>query len=208
LTRNTLRALPSLDERLEQQNMGLLLKKAAAASFTNISLIGCYMALFAVLLALLKESGLLDLLLYPLLYLGLPAGAAAALVSGLLEMSLGVEEAATAGLALTESLPAIAAILAWGGLSVQVQVTAMVADTDIDPGLYYICRGLHAVISYLTAKLWCARAVIPALSLPGSIIAGTGLWLASLKLLAFSLAALAALSFTCHMFKPRRRRLL
>lgn len=178
----------------EQLSIGRLLKKAAAASFANVSLIGCYMTFFAVLLAMLREGGVMMFLLRPLFFLGLPAGSAAALASGLWEMSLGVEQAALAGLKLADSLPVIAAILAWGGLSVQTQVTAMIADTDINPGLYYIARGLHAVISFMAAKLWCAKAALPVISLQKPPLAASGIWASSFVLLSFSLAALALLS--------------
>lgn len=182
------------DSLMEQISMGKLLKKAAAASFANVSLIGCYMTFFAVLLAMLKEGGVMMFLLRPLFSLGVPAGAAAALAAGLWEMSLGIEQAALAGLPLSISLPVIAAILAWGGFSVQAQVSAMVADTDISPGIYLATRYIHAGLSFVVMSLWCARAALPAMQLSAllSLPVG-GMWTASLGLLGFSLLTLAAL---------------
>jgi len=170
-------------------------------AFGNASLIGCYMTFFAVLLAMLKAGGILLFMLRPLFFLGVPAGAAAALASGLWEMSLGVEQAALAGLPLADSLPVIAAILAWGGFSVQAQVTAMIADTDISPGLYYLSRCLHAALSFATAKLWCAYAALPTINLAKPPLAEHSLWLASLGLLAISLGTLAALALFGSMFR-------
>lgn len=183
------------DTLMEQIRMGRLLKKAAAASFANISLIGCYMTFFAVLLAMLKEGGIMFFLLRPLFLLGVPAGAASALAAGLWEMSLGVEQAALAGLPLNISLPVIAAILAWGGFSVQAQVAAMIADTDIKPGIYFATRYLHALLSFALMSLWCSRVSLPVMQLQTLSSAGAaGIWAGSLRLLGFSLLILAVLA--------------
>lgn len=180
---------------LEQISIGNLLKKAATVSFGNISLIGCYMTFFAVLLAMLKEGGILFFLLRPLYALGVPAGAASALAAGLWEMSLGVEQAAQAGLPLTVSLPVIAAILGWGGFSVQAQVAAMVADTDIQARTYFFTRIAHALISFGLTSLWCSRASISVSTL---VLGYTGLttalaWKYSLLLCLGAYIGLAAL---------------
>ena len=191
---------------LEKISIGNLLKKAAAASFANITLIGCYMAFFAVLLAMLREGGLLLFLLRPLYNLGLPAEIAAALAAGLWEMSLGIEQAAQVG-SLAVSLPVIAAILAWGGLSVQAQVAAMVADTDIPVRTYFITRIGHALLSFGLAWVYCFYATIPTLylSLPGSF-STLQAWQTGLTLLGGSLLALGACCMVGKIINVYRRR--
>ena len=205
-------ASPITDSLLERISIGNLLKKAAAASFANITLIGCYMAFFAVLLAMLREGGLLLFLLRPLYNLGLSAGVAAALAAGLWEMSLGIEQAAQASLELSVSLPVIAAILAWGGLSVQAQVAAMVADTDIPVRTYFITRIFHALLSFTLAWLYCRHASLPALylSLPTGL-STIQVWQASLQLLGGALVALTACCIiggfinACRRWKKRSK---
>ncbi len=168
---------------LEQISIGNLLKKAAYASFTNISLIGCYMTFFAVLLAMLEQGGILSFLLRPLYNLGLSPGLASALSYGIWEMSLGIEQAVQSGLALGQILPIIAAILAFGGFSVQAQVAAMVADCGIKIRLYMISRLLHGLISYWAMHLLCQKLALPSapISVP-LIIDSSIIWQYSLSL--------------------------
>ncbi|MBR2783569.1 MAG: hypothetical protein IKD93_05205 [Firmicutes bacterium] len=110
----------------------LLMKTAAQRAAANLLLIGCYMAFFAAAAALLPE--------------GLPPLAHAA-GAGLLEMTLGLNAVAESGLSLTALLPLAGAELAFGGLSVQMQVLAMAADTDISPRLYLLSRPLHSLLA-------------------------------------------------------------
>ncbi|MBR0374924.1 MAG: hypothetical protein IJH59_00040 [Firmicutes bacterium] len=127
--------------------LAALMKAAAQRAAANLLLIGCYMAFFAVAAALLVPAEG-----QPLLKAG---------VSGLLEMSLGINALAESGLETAALLPLIGAELAFGGLSVQMQVLAMTADTDISPRLYLLSRPLHAALSALFI-----RVVLPFITLP------------------------------------------
>ena len=126
-----------------------LMKAAAQRAAANLMLIGCYMAFFAVTAALLTPDGAGS---PPLLRAG---------ISGLLEMSLGINALAESGLETAALLPLIGAELAFGGLSVQMQVLAMTADTDISPRLYLLSRPLHAALS-----AGFIRAMLPLVDLP------------------------------------------
>lgn len=131
---------------------GLLLKNAAFKSAANIMLIGCYMTFFSVLSHMI-------LLIPPLPQLLAQNPQFAALGSGFWEMSLGINALAT--LPLDQSIPLAAVILAWGGISVQAQVAAMVAGTGIKMNIYYLSRLLHVIISYTVASAICKIINIP-----------------------------------------------
>ncbi|MDO4581807.1 MAG: hypothetical protein Q4B96_04410 [Bacillota bacterium] len=127
---------------------GVLLKTAAQKAVANIALIGCYMVLFAVLTAMLGAWRLLG-----------GDALSLALTAGLFEMSIGIDQ--LAALPLAQALPWTAALLAWGGLSVQAQVAAMVAGTDIRLRVYLLCRVVHAALSLAGVWLVCRLLPLP-----------------------------------------------
>lgn len=135
--------------------LGNLMKEAAHNASNNILIIGCYMAFFSVLaelICLILPSSLTPML--------------RAMLSGIWEMSLGIDTLATSGLPLALSLPLAAAILAFGGFSVQMQVLAMIADTDISPRLYLICRPLHAATACIYTALLLPYIILQTSTLP------------------------------------------
>ena len=90
-------------------------------------------------------------------------------VSGLLEMSLGINALTESGLEIKTLLPLIGAELAFGGLSVQMQVLAMTAGTDISPRLYLLSRPFHAALSAVFI-----RVTLPLVGLPRPVSGGGG----------------------------------
>ncbi|MDO4732328.1 MAG: hypothetical protein Q4B50_02260 [Bacillota bacterium] len=133
----------------EEQALGSLLRAAARRACENLLLIGAYMVFFSVLTALLMAPlPALPSLLHSCLL-------------GLFEMSLALEELAGSGLSLERLLPWAAAILSFGGLSVQAQVLAMLSGTEIRPGLYLLCRPLQAFLAFGLAGLLCHLLPLP-----------------------------------------------
>jgi sporulation integral membrane protein YlbJ len=130
--------------------LGIVLRAAAETAIRNILLIACYMVLFSVITALLVSEAWATA--HPL---------AAGIMQGCFEMTLGLDTLADAGLPLTQTIPLAAAILAFGGFSVQMQVLAMVAETPIPARRYLLCRLLHVPLSWIIARLLC-----PLFSLP------------------------------------------
>ena len=125
------------------------LRNAAQRASGNILLIGCYMVFFSVVTAMLSAA---LPPLSPLIHSWLLGG---------FEMSLGVDLLAKSGLPLSQILPWTAAMISFGGLSVQAQVLAMIAGTDIRSSLYLFCRPLQAGIAFLLAWLLCRILVVP-----------------------------------------------
>ena len=174
------------EPKREALPLSALMKAAAQRAAANLMLIGCYMAFFSVAAALLTPEGLAPL----------PRAA----VSGILEMSLGINALAESGLPPDALLPLVGAELALGGASVQLQVLAMTADTDISPRLYLLSRPLHAALAFgftraalklLPLRLAAAGGdIIPMLSagqimgrsLRLAVIALAGMWLMALLL--------------------------
>ena len=135
---------------VETSSFGKALRQSAERAANNILLVGCYMVFFSTVASFWEE---LFTTMPPLVH---------SLLLGSLEMSLGVNALAGSGLPLTEILPWCAALLSFGGLSVISQVMAMIADTDIRPRLYLLCRFLQAGLSFLFTKIFLAVITLPA----------------------------------------------
>lgn len=131
--------------------VGKLLKNAAQKAGGNIAIIGCYLIFFSVLTQMLTATGLAQLLWQPFLALGFSQEIIVPLSAGFWEMTLGINTVGSSALANSIAFPLCAGILAWGGLSVQAQVAAMVSETDIRCGIYQVCRFIHAAISFILA---------------------------------------------------------
>ncbi|MCL2816818.1 MAG: sporulation integral membrane protein YlbJ [Clostridiales bacterium] len=135
--------------------VGALLKKAALKALTNIGLIGGFILFFSVLTKMLWLSGAGLLfcrgLEWLLTSLSLSPALAAAFFNGFWEMSIGAAAAGQSAAPFAQNFAACAAILAWGGLSVQGQVSAMVSDTDLRLRYYLPGRLVHAAASFLLA---------------------------------------------------------
>lgn len=135
--------------------LGKLLKNAAIRAGSNILLIGCYLIFFSVLTNTLTESGVFALFFQPLSQAGIPESYTNSLAIGIWEMTIGINSLGESNLPLGLTLPACSAILAWGGISVQAQVAAMVSDTDIGLRKYIISRVIHALSAFGVTALIC-----------------------------------------------------
>jgi sporulation integral membrane protein YlbJ len=144
--------------------IGVLLKKAAYKAGSNIAIIGCYLVFFSVLTSVLQSCGLMVFLgnLIPL-----KASVYDALSLGFWEMTLGINAIGDQTGNLQITIPICAALMAWGGISVQAQVSAMVSHTDIRIKTYLVTRIIHAALSFFLAAVVCSLApqVISAISI-------------------------------------------
>lgn len=163
--------------------IGGLLRNAAQRASGNILLIGCYMVFFSVFTAMLAAAlPSLPILLHSWLL-------------GVFEMSLSIDLLAGSGFALEQLIPWVAAIISFGGLSVQAQVLAMIAGTDIRPRLYLLCRPIQAVLAFALASLLCRMLHLPvaAFSVPPqpqplSLLAASSLLCLAVVAVLFALA--------------------
>ena len=138
---------------LTSQSLGSMLSQSVRQGITSILNIGGFVTLFSVIIALLQQAGLVyifNALWQPLLnWLSFPAGTAQGLSFGFLEMTLGVQETATAEAPLLVKLLLISFILGWSGLSVQAQVCAILAQENVPSKYFLLLRPLHGLLSAL-----------------------------------------------------------
>ena len=138
-------------QRAEQLPMGKLLGESVASSITKLINIGGFIILFAVIIRLLDEAGIiaqiaavLGLVLVPL---GFAPEILTALASGFFEMTIGNKLASEAVATELQQLMAVAMILGWSGLSIHAQVASMIAQTDLRMGIFIAARLAHAMLA-------------------------------------------------------------
>jgi len=137
----------------KQSTMGKILKEATGNAVHNLLNIGGFIILFAVLIQLLTAAGFISYLAQKLSLLFTPLGFSSnilpALVSGLIEMTVGTKLASEASVPLQQQVLVVSMILAWSGLSIHAQAASMIAETDIRMLPFVLTRIAHAALAAL-----------------------------------------------------------
>lgn len=136
---------------------GKLLGDAIVNSVNKLLAIGGFVIIFAVLIRILTNIGVIAGLtsaLTPFLSpLGLQPAAIQALTQGLFEVTLGTKAASEALVPFSQQVVTAAVCLAWSGLSVHAQVASMISDTDIRMLPFVVSRLGQAVLAALYSLL-------------------------------------------------------
>lgn len=216
--------------RLEDgRSLGQLLNDSVQESMSTMLRIGGFIIFFSVLTGILRVSGLLVWIAFPvgvlLRLFGLDPNLASSVLAGLLELDVGVAQAAATVSPLFDRLVIASAIIAWSGLSVHGQVASIVQGTDIRMGPYEVARFLHALIAgfytavalFLFPRTATALAVnlgfVPSWHWLVSLLNGGGKWLTwpaylfGHPAIAFGLLALLAFVSWIGRRHPDNRRL-
>lgn len=157
--------------------LGKLLGDSIKAGITNITLIGGFVVIFAVLIRLLTAAGIIGRIMSLCATLIKAFGYSPALGSGFTvgfwEMTLGLRELSFPVLSLTERAVAASIILGWSGLSIQAQVTSVLSGSGIRPHLYYLGRFLQGALGGFiafalshTTGIWADFISLPTFSFP------------------------------------------
>ncbi len=148
------RALGALVEARAKDGrpLGQIMGDAIRKSVDTLFLIGGFIILFSVIIRILDLVGLVGFLgrgLAPVLTAaGLDPALSPALVSGIFEIDLGCQAAASlGGVTYAEKIIAVGMIIAWSGLSVHAQVASIISRSDIRITPYLFARLLHAVLA-------------------------------------------------------------
>lgn len=135
--------------REDGRPLGRVLNNAISESIGTLFMIMSFIVLFAVMLRVLSQSGVLIGLEVPLRglfhLLGISPNLVPAAVQGVFEIDLGAAATAKAHAPLLDQVVLVSAIIAWSGLAVHGQVASVLAETDISMKPYFLARFLHAV---------------------------------------------------------------
>lgn len=133
--------------------LGSLLNTVVKKSLLNIGLVGGFMVVFGILTAAFDRTGITAILCHifaPICGIfGISESCLPAIASGFWEMTIGIAILPDSGADMLSMLMASAMVLAWNGVSIQAQVSAMVADTGLSLRKYRICRIIHCFIAPL-----------------------------------------------------------
>lgn len=138
-------------------SLGKLLNIVIKKALINIGIVGGFMVVFGILTAafdILGITHLLTIILSPIANIfGIDTGCLPAMAAGFWEMTIGMAVLPKYGADMLSMLMAAAMILAWNGISIQSQVAAMVADTDLKLTKYRICRIIHSILAPIVVML-------------------------------------------------------
>lgn len=133
--------------------LGSLLNTVVKKSLLNIGLVGGFMVVFGILTAAFDRTGITTIICHifaPVCAVfGISESCLPAIASGFWEMTIGIAILPDSGADMLSMLMASAMVLAWNGVSIQSQVSAMVADTGLSLRKYRICRIIHSAIAPL-----------------------------------------------------------
>jgi len=139
-------------QQIRSGGFGSILGNAIRNSVTTILAIGGFIVLFAVVIRLLSETGLINMLAGALSYvlspLGLDRGVLTGILSGVFEITTGsgiVSRLAAVPIAV--KLPAVSLIIGWAGLSVHFQVMSITSGTDIRVLPYFFGKALQGILA-------------------------------------------------------------
>ena len=158
--------------------IGSLLYDAVIQSFKSRLRRGCIMV-FSVLARILDLVGIIpaisDLFTSALAFVNINRELTGAVVTGLLEIDIGIQAITLTQAALLQKLVTISAIIGWSGLSVHAQVAAMIKvlisglNLISLPGLCMLCvQGLQQPCFTIRSVIFGNSLDIPYLSLPTS----------------------------------------
>ncbi|PTM59111.1 sporulation integral membrane protein YlbJ [Desmospora activa] len=143
------------------RTLGQLMGDAITSSMNTIMLVGGFIIMFSVIIAVLESIGFLTFLAmgigWILHLLHLPAQMAPAVISGTFEITLGAQIASEApnSIHMAYKIAIVGAITAWSGLSVHAQVASLLSRTDIRYGPYCMARLMHGLLAgWLTLLTW------------------------------------------------------
>ena len=133
-------------------NLGEVIGNSITNSISTILMIGGFVVLFSVIISILKASHFLQLLasiISPLFsFIGIPAELSRHILTGILEITNGINGVASVHLkAISINIIVTAFLLGFGGVSVMLQVLSIISKTDLSPKPYIIGKILHGIIA-------------------------------------------------------------
>ncbi len=141
----------------DNRKLGKILGDAVMSSMYTLSMIGGFIMFFSVVLALISEANfniiLANIFGAVLNLIGISKELGGSLVFGLFEVTNGAKAVSeTVGnIPIVYKLAVVSAISAWGGISVQAQIAAILQKTDIRFSPFLFARIIHSMIAFLIA---------------------------------------------------------
>lgn len=133
--------------------VGDMLSSSVEKALQVLLKVGGFIILFSVVLEMLKVTGVMEALRWMYMPVANMAGFSAestqALLYGGVEMTFGCAHAAALSLPIQVKLPVIAGIIAFGGLCIHMQTTAMTASAGLKPKGFAFAKSIQAMLAFL-----------------------------------------------------------
>lgn len=137
-------------ELIRISNLGEILGDAIKKSISTILLIGGFVVLFSVIISILSSLEILTNLAYFLAKFGIPYELSLSILTGIIELTNGIQVASTTYLAFP--LPCLLTcsfLLGFGGFSVLLQVFSIIAKSKLSIKSYFYGKTLQGILSVL-----------------------------------------------------------
>ncbi len=136
----------------QKEPLGHMLGQAVTQSIQTLLMIGGFIILFSVLTSLLLVTGITPFIVHLMQFLfqmvSIPLAFALPFLSGLFEITIGAQMISQIQTdPILHHLILISFMLGFNGLSVQAQVSSIIAKTDIRFFPYFFARVLHGIVS-------------------------------------------------------------
>ncbi len=142
-------------ELIRISNLGEILGDAIKKSISTILLIGGFVVLFSVIISILSSLEILTNLAYFLAKFGIPYELSLSILTGIIELTNGIQVASTTYLAFP--LPCLLTcsfLLGFGGFSVLLQVFSIIAKSKLSIKSYFYGKTLQGILAmFLTLIL-------------------------------------------------------
>lgn len=135
---------------LKISDIGEILGSSIKKSISTILLIGGFIVVFSVILSILETSGILMICTETLSNLGIPKDISLSMISGIIELTNGVNLAASlSSYYYTLSILLVSFLLGFGGFSVLLQVYSIIVKENISIKPYFYGKLLQGVFSVI-----------------------------------------------------------
>ncbi len=128
-----------------------ILSEAINSSIAAVLAVGGYIAIFNMIIMIVQDIRVLSFVADTLSRLGLSYSLCQGTLTGLIEITRGSYVLAASGQGLRKTVPVLAGIISFGGLSVTVQSMTFLSNAGIKPGYYLITKLSQAIVTYAIA---------------------------------------------------------
>lgn len=148
LTSNTWQS--QTKELIRVSNLGEILGESIKKSISTILSIGGFVVLFSVILSILTSTQILTSFANLLTNIGIPHNIALSILSGIIELTNGLQTASLCYTSLpTSCILTCSFLLGFGGISVLLQVFSIISKSGISIKPYFYGKILHALFSVI-----------------------------------------------------------
>ena len=135
----------------ERMNAVKAFREALGNTVSAALTVAACMILFNVAIQLMSETGIVNIAGRVAEALGVPAGAGEGFVAGFVEITYGIKSLA-GGLPIKQTAPLIAALVSFGGISVQMQSMFFLGEAGVKGSTFFSMKVAQTIFTYAAAS--------------------------------------------------------